>query len=73
LIDQGYITPNIWYELSYNEAYGITGKPIPAVNISLKVNHLRISMAAYDEDDKFVDDIGDVPIKPGTHRFVGLA
>jgi hypothetical protein len=27
----------------------------------------------YDEDDKFVDNIGEVPIKPGTHRFVGQA
>ncbi len=69
LIDNEYITENIWYDLAYDQAYGITGKPIPADNLELKINHLRISMAAYDNNDKFVDNIGDVPIKPGTHRF----
>jgi choline dehydrogenase-like flavoprotein len=73
LIDEGYITVNVWYDYAYENAWDITGKPIPADSLQLKLNHLRISMAAYDEDDKFVDDIGDVPIKPGTHRFVGQA
>jgi hypothetical protein len=57
--------------LSYDTAYGITGKPFPADELDMRLNHLRISHAAYDEDDKFVDNIGEVPIKPGTHRFVG--
>jgi hypothetical protein len=60
----------MWYQLSYDNAEGITGKPLPSDDLDMQMNHLRISMAAYDEDDKFVDDIGEVPIKPGTHRFV---
>jgi choline dehydrogenase-like flavoprotein len=70
LIDNEYITENLWYQLSYDNAEGITGKPLPSDELDMQMNHLRISLAAYDEDDKFVDDIGDVPIKPGTHRFV---
>ena len=73
LIANGYITENLWYQLSLDEGHGIVGKifgPDELDLLDLQMNHLRISLAAYDEDDKFVDDIGDVPIKPGTHRFV---
>ena len=70
LLDNDYITVNLWYQLSLDEAKDITGKIYDPSELDLQLNHLRISMAAYDEDDKFVDDIGDVPIKPGTYRFL---
>lgn len=70
LIDNDYITVNLWYDLSIADAKDLTGGALDPEDLDLRLNHLRISMAAYDVDDKFVDDIGDVPIKPGTHRFV---
>ena len=51
------------------EAYGVTIASTTN-ELTLNLSQLRISMAAYDADDKFIDDIGDVPIKPGTTNFV---